>query len=69
MNTAGTGFSRIMGKDKEKAFWGQSRSAHAFDRFIRRFLTKYDRWNELNSADADDGSGNGSTGLCCCGIG
>src|SRR5258707_167195 len=34
-----------MGKDKEKAFWGDEQDAHAFDRFIRRFLTKYDRWN------------------------
>ena len=41
----GTGFSRIQGKDKEKAFWGVDQDAHAFERFIRRFLTKYDRWN------------------------
>jgi carboxypeptidase C (cathepsin A) len=41
----GAGFSRIMGKDKEKAFWGVDQDAHAFERFIRRFLTKYDRWN------------------------
>jgi carboxypeptidase C (cathepsin A) len=34
-----------MGKDKEKAFWGIDPDAHAFERFIRRFLTKYDRWN------------------------
>jgi carboxypeptidase C (cathepsin A) len=34
-----------MGKDKEKAFWGVDQDAHAFDRFIRRFLTKFDRWN------------------------
>jgi carboxypeptidase C (cathepsin A) len=41
----GAGFSRIQGKDKEKAFWGVDQDAHAFERFIRRFLTKYDRWN------------------------
>jgi len=40
-----TGFSRIMGKDKEKAFLGVDQDAHAFERFIRRFLTNYDRWN------------------------
>ena len=40
-----TGFSRIMGKDKERAFLGVDPDAHAFDRFIRRFLTKYGRWN------------------------
>jgi carboxypeptidase C (cathepsin A) len=45
IDAPGTGFSRIMGKDKEKAFWGTDGDAHAFDRFIRRFLTKYDRWN------------------------
>jgi hypothetical protein len=45
IDAPGTGFSRIRGKDKEKAFWGVDQDAHAFDRFIRRFLTKYDRWN------------------------
>jgi carboxypeptidase C (cathepsin A) len=45
IDAPGTGFSRIMGKDKEKAFWGVDQDAHAFDRFIRKFLTKYDRWN------------------------
>jgi carboxypeptidase C (cathepsin A) len=45
IDAPGTGFSRIMGKDKEKAFWGVDQDAHAFDRFIRRFLTKFDRWN------------------------
>ena len=45
IDAPGTGFSRIFGKDKEKSFWGTDQDAHAFDRFIRRFLTKYDRWN------------------------
>jgi len=45
IDAPGTGLSRIFGKDKEKAFWGVDPDAHAFDRFIRRFLTKYDRWN------------------------
>jgi carboxypeptidase C (cathepsin A) len=45
IDAPGTGFSRIMGADKEKAFWGVDQDAHAFDRFIRRFLTKFDRWN------------------------
>lgn len=40
-----TGFSRVMGKDKEKAFFGVDQDGQAFERFIRRFLTKYDRWN------------------------
>ena len=41
----GTGFSRVMGKDSAKAFYGVDQDAHAFERFILRFLTKYDRWN------------------------
>ena len=45
IDAPGTGFSRIFGKDKEKAFWGVDQDAHAFERFIRKFLTKYDRWN------------------------
>ena len=45
IDAPGTGFSRILGKDKEKAFWGTDQDAHAFDRFIRRFLSKYNRWN------------------------
>jgi carboxypeptidase C (cathepsin A) len=45
IDAPGTGFSRVFGKDKEKAFWGTDPDAHAFERFIRRFLTKYGRWN------------------------
>ena len=45
IDAPGTGFSRIQGKDKEKAFWGVDQDAHAFERFIRRFLSRYDRWN------------------------
>jgi carboxypeptidase C (cathepsin A) len=45
IDAPGTGLSRIMGKDAAKAFWGIDPDAHAFERFIRRFLTKYDRWN------------------------
>ena len=40
-----TGFSRVFGKNKETAFFGLDPDAHAFERFIRRFLTKYERWN------------------------
>src|SRR5947209_5379628 len=45
IDAPGTGFSRIYGKDREKSFWGVDQDAHAFDRFIRKFLSKYDRWN------------------------
>lgn len=45
IDAPGTGFSRVFGKDAGKAFYGTDPDAHAFDRFIRRFLTKYNRWN------------------------
>ncbi len=45
LDAPGTGLSRILGKDAAKAFWSTDGDAHAFERFIRRFLTKYDRWN------------------------
>src|SRR5689334_22948924 len=45
IDAPGAGFSRIAGKDKEKAFWGVDNDAHAFARFIQQFLNKYNRWN------------------------
>ncbi|MDH7638064.1 S10 family peptidase [Sphingomonas oryzagri] len=45
IDAPGTGFSRIAGKDKEKAFFGIDADAYAFDQFIKAFLTKYGRWN------------------------
>ena len=39
------GFSRIAGKDKEKAFWGADADAYAFGEFVMGFLSKYGRWN------------------------
>jgi len=45
IDAPGTGFSRIAGKDKEKAFWGVDADAYAFSQFIEQFLTKYSRWN------------------------
>lgn len=41
----GTGFGRLYGKDPAKAFWGVDQDAHAFARFIARFLSTYNRWN------------------------
>ena len=40
-----TGFSRIAGKDKEKAFFGVDQDAKAFANFIQEFLARYNRWN------------------------
>ena len=45
IDAPGTGFSRVFGKEAGKAFYGTDQDAHAFDRFIRRFLSKYERWN------------------------
>jgi carboxypeptidase C (cathepsin A) len=45
IDAPGTGFSRIAGKDKEKAFFGVDPDAYAFAEFITQFLTKYGRWN------------------------
>ena len=45
IDAPGTGFSRIAGKDKEKAFWGVDADAHAFGDFVMGFLSKYGRWN------------------------
>jgi carboxypeptidase C (cathepsin A) len=45
IDAPGTGFSRISGKDKEKAFFGVDQDAYAFADFISQFLSKYGRWN------------------------
>ena len=45
IDAPGTGFGRIAGPNKEKAFWGVDQDAHAFAEFITGFLTKYGRWN------------------------
>lgn len=45
IDAPGTGFGRLAGKDKEKAFWGTDQDAYAFSQFIGTFLTKYNRWN------------------------
>jgi len=45
VDAPGTGFSRISGKDREKAFYGVDQDAQAFADFITQFLGKYGRWN------------------------
>src|SRR5579864_3643511 len=45
IDAPGTGFSRIAGKDKEKAFYGVDPDAYAFSEFISQWLTRYARWN------------------------
>jgi len=45
IDAPGTGFGRVAGKDKERAFFGVDADAHAFAEFITAFLSKYGRWN------------------------
>ena len=45
VDAPGTGFGRLSGKDKEKAFYGVDQDAWAFSDFITQFLSKYGRWN------------------------
>jgi carboxypeptidase C (cathepsin A) len=45
IDAPGTGFSRIAGKDREKAFFGVDGDAYAFSDFIAQFFSKYSRWN------------------------
>ena len=45
IDAPGTGFSRIAGKDREKAFYGVDPDAHAFADFITQFLSRHARWN------------------------
>jgi carboxypeptidase C (cathepsin A) len=45
IDAPGTGFSRVAGKDHDKAFYGVDPDAHAFEEFIAKFLSKYGRWN------------------------
>jgi carboxypeptidase C (cathepsin A) len=45
IDAPGTGFSRIAGKDREKAFYGVDQDAWAFSEFIRQWLSRHGRWN------------------------
>ncbi|MGB0013033.1 MAG: peptidase S10 [Candidatus Sulfotelmatobacter sp.] len=45
VDAPGTGFSRLSGKNREKAFYGVDQDAEAFADFISQFLSKYGRWN------------------------
>jgi len=45
IDAPGTGFSRVAGKEHEKAFFGVDPDAHAFAEFITEFLSRWGRWN------------------------
>jgi carboxypeptidase C (cathepsin A) len=45
IDAVGTGFSRIVGHGTPKDFYGVDADGHAFEQFIRRYITVNDRWN------------------------
>ena len=45
IDAPGAGFSRIAGKDKDKAFWGIDQDIDAFAQFITQFLSQYGRFS------------------------
>jgi carboxypeptidase C (cathepsin A) len=45
IDAPGTGFGKVIGKDKDKAFYGVDADGAAFTDFITQFLSKYGRWN------------------------
>lgn len=53
VDAPGTGFGRIAPaekdpdklKERRKAYWGVDQDAQAFERFVKQFLSRYQRWN------------------------
>ena len=45
IDAPGTGYSRVQGKNAFASFYGVDQDAAAFDRFIRRWLSKFNRWS------------------------
>ncbi len=45
VDAPGTGFGRIAGPNAAQSFYGVDQDVHAFAVFIRKFLSKYNRWN------------------------
>ena len=45
IDPVGTGFSRSLGDTPGSDFWGIDEDAASLTRFIRRFLSQYQRWN------------------------
>ncbi len=45
IDAIGTGYSRAVGKSKDKDFWGVDQDGKAFTQFIQRYLSKNNRWN------------------------
>jgi len=45
VDAVGTGFSRLVGQGTAHDFYGVNQDGHAFEQFIRRYITANDRWN------------------------
>jgi carboxypeptidase C (cathepsin A) len=45
INPVGTGYSAAIAPHTNKDFWGVDQDAASLRQFIKRYLTKYDRWN------------------------
>jgi len=45
INPVGTGYSAAIGPHVNKDFWGVDQDAGALRAFIKRYLTRYDRWD------------------------
>ena len=45
IDPVGTGFSHTLGQTEGSTFWGLDEDARSLTQFIRRFLSKYQRWN------------------------
>ena len=45
INPVGTGYSAAIAPNVNKDFWGVDRDAGSLRQFIKRYLTRYDRWN------------------------
>ncbi len=45
INPVGTGYSAAVAPRKNKDFWGVDQDARSLSQFIKRWLTKNDRWN------------------------
>jgi len=45
INPVGTGYSAAIAPNINKDFWGVDQDAGALRQFIKRYLTRYDRWN------------------------
>lgn len=46
IDPVGTGFSHTLGDAKGSDFWGLDEDASSLSQFIRRWLSKYQRWND-----------------------